>query len=111
MWGSAQDSRLPLVRVTPVNERGEREEPRAGWGGLSRAVLQPEPLPPPLCRTYGLCLLSLWVGVSLILRSEPLHSLVNHFPWLWTAPVGAREGCRNTGDEVCPLSLLLEKLF
>lgn len=37
-----------LLGVTLVKERGEGEEPRAGWGGLPRAVLQPEPLQPLL---------------------------------------------------------------
>lgn len=83
----------------------EKNQGRVGRAAPRSAAARTPAAPPPW-KTCGLCLPPLWVG-SLILGSEPLHGPVNYFPWLQTAPVGAREGCRNTGDEqsaLCPCS-------
>lgn len=46
MWGSALDSHLPLLAVTPVKGRGEREEPRAGGEGCRVLCCSQNPCAP-----------------------------------------------------------------
>lgn len=97
--------RLPLLRVTPVKREAREKEPRAGWGGLSRAVLQRNPFP-------LLSLQDLWALPAVSLGWSVFDPQIRTssqsrqpIPMALDSPSGAEEGCRNTGDEVCPLSM------